>query len=870
MPSRKSTNAESAKETRAQSPDSLPDLTDLSAPQSSVDPPVIEVSPPQQNYKEPKAQTAPPQEQPNTHVPQTSNTAEPESNSARIKRKLKEDEEAYAVCRYCGYTSTNVDYCEGCQRKLPMDVKVCIKKRRSAGDGSDLFPGSGDEKAENLPGAVDKKSFYGNKLKTQAAAFKNKISEFAKEFDVKPKKPQRGRKPGTTPRNIGRGRKIREMLEPVTVILSSDEDEVSKTDGTPQQQSSNTSGSISVTSQHDDDEMPFFPAQSAKPTAFGKSRRERMQDEAGRCVSAKNPMVTDGLQVVQPNRNLIEVRGVRVGSMRSSGHTVDLMPNVIHFDVNSDRTGEDLQFEVFLAEVEWIKFTLSQMQPVCFIKVSPACGSRLRERLKMSLQTQEYFDPGSQDPKKSLIVVIIETILNEDGLRKRLSDYKKMHSGVPGFLEELDFDEANNMLVKSTPPVLNNVESSHQLRRFHKQKNSCQATSSPSTISIPSSQCSGDFGDSSVLEDSMDMGMVAQTAGDAGAESPCSSNKEEPMPSRSPSPKIGFVGPVEKLLTYPPPPAKGGITITNEDLYCLNEGEFLNDVILDFYLKYLFREKLSEEDRQRTHIFSSFFYKRLMQRQSRSLQDAEDVKLTPAQRRHSRVKTWTRHVDIFEKDFLLIPINEHSHWFLAVICFPGLEKQERQMFEPAGPSLDESLNDSSNENGNIKLSASPSWQEDTASPAVDESKEEPMDTGDAPSSKAILGSVIQNHEESKSFTTGVKQACILILDSLAGPSRNGIIKILKEYLQIEWDLKKKTPRTVTKTVRGGVPRVPQQTNYSDCGVFVLQYAESFFENPVCDFSIPMKGLSKWFPLSKVQKKRDEIRKLILDLHGEAS
>ena len=38
---------------------------------------------------------------------------------------------------------------------------------------------------------------------------------------------------------------------------------------------------------------------------------------------------------------------------------------------------------------------------------------------------------------------------------------------------------------------------------------------------------------------------------------------------------------------YPPPPAKGGISVTNEDLHCLNDGEFLNDVILDFYLKWV-------------------------------------------------------------------------------------------------------------------------------------------------------------------------------------------------------------------------------------------------------------------------------------------
>ncbi|KAI5616789.1 sentrin-specific protease 6 isoform X3 [Silurus asotus] len=43
----------------------------------------------------------------------------------------------------------------------------------------------------------------------------------------------------------------------------------------------------------------------------------------------------------------------------------------------------------------------------------------------------------------------------------------------------------------------------------------------------------------------------------------------------------------ETLVIYPPPPAKGGFSITNEDLHCLNEGNYLNDVIIDFYLKYL-------------------------------------------------------------------------------------------------------------------------------------------------------------------------------------------------------------------------------------------------------------------------------------------
>ncbi|XP_061421863.1 uncharacterized protein LOC133350993 [Lethenteron reissneri] len=44
--------------------------------------------------------------------------------------------------------------------------------------------------------------------------------------------------------------------------------------------------------------------------------------------------------------------------------------------------------------------------------------------------------------------------------------------------------------------------------------------------------------------------------------------------------------------------------------------------------------------------------------------------------RHSRVNSWTRNVDIFSKDFVFVPVNQCSHWFLAVICFPGLQEKE--------------------------------------------------------------------------------------------------------------------------------------------------------------------------------------------------
>jgi Ulp1 family protease len=61
----------------------------------------------------------------------------------------------------------------------------------------------------------------------------------------------------------------------------------------------------------------------------------------------------------------------------------------------------------------------------------------------------------------------------------------------------------------------------------------------------------------------------------------------------------------------------------------------------------------------RIHIFSSLFYKKLIEKP-----DKYDS--------YQLVKRWTKNVDIFEKDFLIIPINEDIHWSLVIIVRPGL------------------------------------------------------------------------------------------------------------------------------------------------------------------------------------------------------
>ncbi|XP_045707675.1 sentrin-specific protease 7 isoform X4 [Phyllostomus hastatus] len=307
--------------------------------------------------------------------------------------------------------------------------------------------------------------------------------------------------------------------------------------------------------------------------------------------------------------------------------------------------------------------------------------------------------------------------------------------------------------------------------------------------------------------------------------------------------EVRHTGPVQKLIVYPPPPTKGGLGVTNEDLECLEEGEFLNDVIIDFYLKYLLLEKASSELVERSHIFSSFFYKCLTRKESNLTEDNPDLSM--AQKRHKRVRTWTRNINIFNKDYIFVPVNESSHWYLAVICFPWLEEAVYEDFPQTIP------------------------QEAQAQQAEHDNKTIGDKDDDPHTASALsLGTAdSQSTEMNMPIPKKIcKRPCILILDSLKAASIQNTVQNLREYLEVEWEVKRKTRREFNKTNMVDLcPKVPKQDNSSDCGVYLLQYVESFFKDPIVNFELPIH-LEKWFPRQVIKTKREDIRELILKLH----
>ncbi|NXI49256.1 SENP7 protease, partial [Chloroceryle aenea] len=329
--------------------------------------------------------------------------------------------------------------------------------------------------------------------------------------------------------------------------------------------------------------------------------------------------------------------------------------------------------------------------------------------------------------------------------------------------------------------------------------------------------------------------------------------------------EVRETGAVKNLIVYPPPPAKGGLGVTREDLECLEYGEFLNDVIIDFYLKYLLLEKAPKHLADRTHIFSSFFYKCLTRTEKNS---EEDLKVSAAHRRHRRVRTWTRHINIFSKDYIFVPVNEESHWYIAVICFPWLEEavyeecphQNSLYCHPQQPPLHSGCENT--RTGSV-----------LAFPG--NCKDEEMDANrslfskggnETVASASALYSGIPKISLSNSKRQICKRPCILILDSLKAGSVQKTVQVLREYLEVEWEAKRKTHREFNKSTMIDLsPRVPKQDNSSDCGVYLLQYVESFFQNPIVNFEQPLH-LENWFPRQFIRSKREEIRDLILQLH----
>ncbi|KAL3814377.1 hypothetical protein ACJIZ3_015645 [Penstemon smallii] len=106
------------------------------------------------------------------------------------------------------------------------------------------------------------------------------------------------------------------------------------------------------------------------------------------------------------------------------------------------------------------------------------------------------------------------------------------------------------------------------------------------------------------------------------------------------------------------------ISISRTDVELLQPKTFINDTIIDFYNKFLLN-KTNPVEQHRFHFFNTFFFRKLAEIDRVLSSTSEGGKA------FQRVRKWTRNVDLFEKDYIFIPVNFSLHWSLIVICHPG-------------------------------------------------------------------------------------------------------------------------------------------------------------------------------------------------------
>ena len=218
------------------------------------------------------------------------------------------------------------------------------------------------------------------------------------------------------------------------------------------------------------------------------------------------------------------------------------------------------------------------------------------------------------------------------------------------------------------------------------------------------------------------------------------------------------------LFTYPFPPAVVDIlTITRGDLLRLLPDTYLNDIVIDFYQKFVF------QDAPDVQVFNSHFYTQY------------------CKHGFEKVERWALKVDIFGKRTIIVPICLDLHWSLGIV----------------------------------------QWR---------------------------------------------PRLSITLLDSLGNYHRKSrIVTRLKKFFQQEWNAKKPgEPMTFSMDkLELLTPKTPIQTNSSDCGVYMLMFAQFYLQQYQ---TVPIEQMFSptIFSPADVEAKRVEMTSLLLQLQRDFS
>ncbi|KAK4104768.1 cysteine proteinase [Parathielavia hyrcaniae] len=266
-------------------------------------------------------------------------------------------------------------------------------------------------------------------------------------------------------------------------------------------------------------------------------------------------------------------------------------------------------------------------------------------------------------------------------------------------------------------------------------------------------------------------------------------------------------------------------TVDKEDIPRLDEGQCLNDNLIGYGLQFLFNRFNGRHPdlHKRVYFHNSFFY--------------EKLKAGRGAINYDGVKSWTAKVDLLSYDYIVVPVNEHYHWWVAIICNPGkLDPDLRRASGEDETSCKEAKPDGAS--SDVEMADVTELQPRSSIPKdnpclvtsdivdlVSDDKNVSIDQTSRPKSKPTAKS------KSGARTYNPEDPRIITLDSL-GSTHPQAITLLKKYLLAEFEHKRNKiitdlpPQLGMKAIN-----IPEQNNLCDCGVYLLGYIQPFVQQP---------------------------------------
>ncbi|WYZ38646.1 hypothetical protein EsH8_III_000560 [Colletotrichum jinshuiense] len=302
----------------------------------------------------------------------------------------------------------------------------------------------------------------------------------------------------------------------------------------------------------------------------------------------------------------------------------------------------------------------------------------------------------------------------------------------------------------------------------------------------------------------------------------------------------------EKPLIFPAT-GKNRASVYADDILRLEEGEYLNDSLIGFYLRYL-QVNLEQENKalsDRIYIMNTYFYPKLT-----------DVKAGRGIN-YDGVKSWTAKIDLFSFDYIVVPVNESAHWYLAIICNPAkllkTTKAETTLEDVGSAQEPKEEGSVSTVDEQVKKMSL-----EERKPANAEQKAEDNDNKASSTKQRLprksMGALARKQDPN--------EARVITLDSL-GVGHSPTCGNLKAYLIRELKDKKNVdvepPATFGMTAKG----IPEQEDHASCGAFLLGYMREFLKDPDGVVAKLVRKESPSWDISSMAM-RSELRNIIIE------